>query len=581
MIKYYITPDVARHIYKVKLEFIASSFFSSLMLPTWIPGSYMIREFSKSIINVDILNAGAKLHQVSKNEWQIEGINAGEIVEIEYQVYAYEYGIRTAFLDSTRGYFNPSSICLSVVGMQEVQHIVEFSDLPDNWKVISGLSEFSAVKFFAKDYDELLDNPFELGDYQEYAFDVDGVKHSLILSGVIVDFDKERMLADMKKVCAYQIKMFGSTAPYPYYHFILNLSGNVFTGLEHRNSTLLMAPYSALPSLSNHNNDEYIKLMGLISHEFFHTWNVKRLKPQKFMPYDLTNENYTKLLWWFEGVTSYYDDLVLYRTKVISQAQYLQTILDNINNVYKFAGAQTQSLADSSLTTWIKYYRQDENTPNAVVSYYIKGAIVAMCLDLFIRTTSDASLDSVIVALFKRYQEKNVGLAEDEIATFILQTTGVDLAKFITHAVDTTKALPLKELFAKVGLQLHKVAAKDFASMGKYHAELKAVAENKAIDLGAKLEKATFGVVIKNIYAGACLERAGFAANDVLIAIDDNKIVDINKQLGFYKVNDEIEISYFRQDKLLRTKVVLENSICSVYDLMLEDARLLNNKWLG
>ena len=339
-ISYQITPCPQKHLYQVQLSFIATAAHQELSLPTWIPGSYMVREFSKNIIALSVNQAQIALRssQINKNTWLISGLEVGLSVSVNYTVYAYEYGIRTAFLDHTRGYFNPSSLCLAVVGSETSQHKVSLIDLPLNWSVAGGLNSTSANTFVAQDYDELLDMPFELGQFKRLEFKVAGVSHYLILSGTILPFDEARILADMHKVCEYQINLFGGVAPYQDYTFILNLSGEILTGLEHRNSTLLMATAHSLPNLNRSNDEDYVKLMGLISHEFFHTWNVKRIKPQVFTPYNVNQENYTKLLWWFEGVTSYYDDLVLYRTGIIDQAQYLNIIVENLNNVYKFAG---------------------------------------------------------------------------------------------------------------------------------------------------------------------------------------------------------------------------------------------------
>lgn len=467
-LNYEITPLINQHIYRVKLTFSPSHTTYLLKMPTWIPGSYMIREFSKQLNSIKAYQKTLlKIAQLTKNSWQICDIAPGEIITIEYDIYAAEIGIRTAYLDFNRGYFNPTSLCLSVVDCENLPHLIEVKSLPDNWAIATSLVKTAHHSYLAVNYAELIDSPFELGDFIKFEFEIDGVLHYLILSGTIVPFNEARLIADIGKICQYQIKLFANQIPYGNYTFILNLTGEVYTGLEHHASTLLMAPFYALPNLQGSNDDDYHKLLGLISHEFFHTWNVKQIKPQAFMPYNLDTENYTSLLWWFEGVTSYYDDLVLYRTGIIDQSKYLNIIVENLNSVYKYNGVNVQSLAESSFNAWTKYYRQDENSPNSVVSYYVKGALVTMCLDLLIRQNSNYSLDDVMRHMYKLYLENNSGIAENSIARLIFDATGVNLADFINLASQTTHMLPFDQIMSKVGLELIKRTADSYQDNGK------------------------------------------------------------------------------------------------------------------
>lgn len=579
-ITYRITPQINNHVYKVHLSFTATSGHQELKLPVWIPGSYMVREFSKQIINVNPTNTNHVVNQINKNTWNITGLNIGSLVELEYLVYAYEYGIRTAFLDFNRGYFNPTSVCLAVTGNESSPHTVIFEELPANWQVATGLKNIAHASYVAANYDELIDSPFELGKFERITFNVAGVPHYLVLSGVIPEFDRERIITDMTKICEFQIKMFGGVAPYDDYTFILNLSGEIYTGLEHRNSTLLMAPYYALPNLAKTNDTDYHKLMGLISHEFFHTWNVKRIKPKVFTPYDLDQENYTKLLWWFEGVTSYYDDLVLYRTGIITQEQYLQLIVDALNNVYKFAGVKLQSLANSSLTSWIKYYRQDENSPNSIVSYYVKGSLVALCLDLLIRKNSDHSLDDVMLHLYKEWCTNPIGVGENEIPHLIKAATGVDLNDFIHLATETVAEIPFAEIFAEYGLDLISLQAGSHQDSGKYTKDkLEQSTSSFKADLGMKLEKQALGYLVKNVYKDGSGAKNGFAAGDLLIAINNVKLSNLERQLAFYSSGEVVKISLFRQEQLLEINLRLEASNIGLINLQLIDSEKLLN-WL-
>lgn len=580
---YKITTQCESHHYLVELSFTAIDPNMELSLPVWIPGSYMVREFSKDL-SIQGVTQGQRpvVHeQLSKNQWRIKNLEIGSSVFVTYRVYTYEFGIRTAFLDHTRGYFNPTSLCLLVKGCENSPHSVLFDKIPEKWQIISGLQKNNTNSFSATNYDELIDSPFELGTYTQLSFELYGKKHALILSGAMPQFDSARIISDIEKICRYQVDLFGGTPPYEQYYFILNLSGEIYTGLEHRNSTLLMAPWYSLPNLNHSNDEDYHKLLALISHEFFHTWNVKRIKPAAFTPYQLMKENYTKLLWWFEGVTSYYDDLILYKSGIISQEQYLKIVTENINNVYKFSGVTNQTLVNSSLTSWVKYYRQNENSPNSIVSYYIKGSLVALCLDLLIRQQSQYSLDDVLRYLFKWWQETGNGMGEKEIPALIKTATGVDTNDFIQLATETTAMLPLSELLAEFGIALNSHLAKNHQDSGKYYPDI-ALTNNSAItslDFGVKLEKQTLGYLVKNVYANTPAEISGLAGGDLIIALNGIKFANPEKQLSFYTSDSEISLVLFRQERLLELKIQPSRCNVLIYDLQLENITKLG-RWL-
>lgn len=579
-IHYQITLAPTRHIYQVELTFIAVTDTQELALPVWIPGSYMLREFSKNILELRASQAASQpqLTQNTKHTWQLSNLDLGSKVWINYGVYAYDSGIRSAFLDHLRGYFNPTSLCLAVRGSEAMPHQLSFKLLPPGWQVACGLGVEHGV-YLAQNYMELLDSPFELGAFERLEFSLAGIQHYLVLSGSIPAFDRDRILNDLTKICAYQLKLFGGIAPYSDYTFILHLSGDIYTGLEHSNSTLLMAPYFALPNLRASNNDDYFKLLGLISHEFFHTWNVKRIKPKAFMPYNLDQENYTKLLWWFEGVTSYYDDLVLYRTGIIDQAKYLSLILDTLNKVYKFAGVKQQSVANSSLSAWIKYYRQDENSPNCIVSYYLKGALIALCLDLQIRDQSAYSLDEVMLYLSQQSEVQACGIGEEEIPELIKAATGVELSDFIQLATESCAMLPYVQLLAKFGVDLVMRVAQNHQDSGGITSAQSKSLEQLPLDLGAKLVKAPLGYSIQNVYADTPAEVAGLAAGDKLIALNNLELINVEKQLGLLTEGETAKLSLLRNGQLLELSIQLYPSVASLFDLTIVDSELLSH-WL-
>lgn len=585
MINYQITPQINSHTYLITLQFTSTKTKHILKLPSWIPGSYMIREFSKNIVNIAAIQGSKTIEctQTEKNTWVLPKLKIGGVVNITYTVYAYEFGIRTAFLDFNRGYFNSTSLCIYVEGKEDSVHTITLNHLPKGWQIATGLTKISANQYRAKDYDELIDCPVELGKFTRWEFKVKDVTHYFILSGTVCpNIDKKRFLSDVSKICKTEIDLFGGIAPFESYTFILYLGTEIYTGLEHRNSTLLMAPYYSMPMTNQVGiSDAYLKLLGLISHEFFHTWNVKRLKPQVFSPYNLNSENYTKLLWWFEGITSYYDDLILRRAGLIDNKQYLTLITENINSVYKYNGTKEQTLANGSLVAWIKYYRQDENSPNSLVSYYVKGSLVGLCLDLLIRdaTKSKKSLDDVMIGLYKKWQVDGLGIMEDEIPKLIKQYTGCGLSNEIQKFVETCDELPLGDLLAKFGVIIHKLKNRCHDEIGSVIDKISDLPTSVKFDLGCKLTKESLGYKINYIYTGSIAESVGLAANDVIIAIDNIKLTDFAKQIDLYKKGSKIILTIFRQEQLINVSLKLQQSGFDISYLRVADDKKLAN-WL-
>lgn len=594
MINYQIKLQPNNNTYLVRLSFIPTQAVHVVKLPTWIPGSYMIREFSKNIVEFSAVqhklnNNGISYEQVNKNTWHLKGLAVGQEALVNYSVYAYDFGIRAAYLDHLRGFFNNSSLCLYIEGYEELPHKIMLESIPQKWSVATGLESIGNNAYLAKNYTELIDTPFEVGILKNIEFMVGATKHYLILSGTVLEnIDFVRVIGDLQKICAYQIKMFGNVAPFSEYKFLVHLGGEIYTGLEHANSAVLMVPYYVLPVTNNADesklcdSEEYIRFLGVISHEYFHAWNVKKIKPTAFSPYDLENENYTHLLWWFEGVTSYYDDLVLYRAGIISQNKYLQLVLANINNVYKYAGVNKQSLANSSLTTWIKYYRPDENTQNAAINYYIKGAVLAMCLDLYLRDNTKTNLDAILLSLYQKWQNDKLGINEDELYGLISKYAGIDMTKWLNPYVYGCDMLPFTQLFKSFGISLIAKQELTYVANGVVLNEKKSEpkSNNTQTDIGCKLLKVEMGYKILNIYENSIAARSNLAPNDVIIAINGVKLTNWERQIALYAKLAIISLTIFRCDILLTIEVNLEAStFVNIYDLLVEDTKKLSS-WL-
>ncbi|MEX8193327.1 M61 family metallopeptidase [Comamonas guangdongensis] len=502
---------VDAHLFDVSLHIAKPAAQQLLSLPVWIPGSYLVREFAKNLQGLSASQNGRSIavQQLSKNQWKI-GCNADTACVISYQVCAYDSSVRTAWLDRRRGFFNGTSLCLRVHGREEAPHALELLSSPatQDWQIATGLTAAKTDAqgfglYTATNYDELVDCPVEMGRFWRGSFTAGGVPHEFVVAGAAPSFDGERLLADTQKICEAEIAFWhadGSRPPMGRYVFMLNAVDDNYGGLEHRNSTALICGRRDLPRKGEIKAGEgYTTLLGLISHEYFHTWNVKRLRPAEFARYDYEQENYTGLLWFFEGFTSYYDDLFLRRAGLIDNAQYLKLITRTINQVLQTPGRQVQSVAEASFDAWVKYYRQDENTANHTVSYYTKGSLVALCLDLALRAGGRSSLDDVMRGLWQ--QTQGGPIAEADVLAMVGQLGGAPLAEQLQAWVHSTGDLPLRELLAKHGITA-KVEPAQLAQK-----------------LGLRVQE-NHSVQIKTVLRGGLAEQAGMMAGDEWLAIE-------------------------------------------------------------
>ena len=505
--------DLHAHLFHVTLTIDQPQAQQRVSLPVWIPGSYLVREFSKHLQHLTAQQGRGKLAatQLDKCTWQMN-CKPGQPLVLRYQVYAHDNSVRTAWLDAERGFFNATSVCLKVEGQEKSQHLLEVTEPAKTrgWSVATGLTAQKINKqgwgtYSAANYDELADCPVELGAFWSGTFMACGVPHRFVVAGALPGFDGARLLADTQKICAQEIRFWhgSKNPPFTHYTFMLNAVDDGYGGLEHRNSTALICNRKDLPRVGDAKVSEgYTTLRGLISHEYFHTWNVKRLRPAHFETYDYTQENYTELLWFFEGFTSYYDDLLLRRAGLLDNAGYLKLLNKTINQVMQTPGTQVQSVAQASFDAWVKYYRQDENTPNATVSYYTKGALVALCFDLTLRMEGHTTLDEVMRALWLRC--KAGPMLETDFAA-VLQTLGKrSFDAELKRWVHGKGELPLRELLTQHGLAVHDDPAQ------------------LAQRLGMRVTE-THGVHIKTVLSGGAAEKAGFSAGDEWLGVETIK----------------------------------------------------------
>ncbi len=509
------------HTFSVTLTVTHPAAQQRVSLPVWIPGSYLVREFSKNLSGLQARQGTRKLaaiEQLDKCTWQIECSPAKPLV-LHYDIYAFDNSVRTAWLDATRGFFNGTSVCLRVDGQENAPHMLELPELKTSsgWQVATSLQTQKISKqgfgtYTATSYDELVDCPVEMGSFWSGNFTACGVQHRFVVAGSPPGFDGQRLLDDAQKICEAAIKFWHQSRgavkkpPFENYLFMLNAVDDGYGGLEHRNSTALICKRQDLPCLQVPGDtkifrpsDGYTTLRGLISHEYFHTWNVKRLRPAEFENYQYERENYTELLWFFEGFTSYYDDLLLRRAGLLDNAGYLKLLNKTINQVMQTPGRLVQSVAEASFDAWVKYYRQDENTANATVSYYTKGSLVALCFDLTLRANHAAALDDVMRTLWANC--KGGPIYEADFLAALNEVAGRSFAPELASWVHGKGELPLEGLLKQHGVSV----LEDPAQL--------------AHRLGVRVNE-TNGLHIKTVLRGGALEKAGFAAGDEWLGLD-------------------------------------------------------------
>ncbi len=583
------------------------------MLPVWIPGSYMIREFARNVVAIRA-EAGGKLLRLTKIDkatWQCDP--TADPIQLTYEIYAWDLSVRGAHLDETHGFFNGAGVFLLPLGKEslacELEVVAPQGERYVDWRIATALSQRPALAgvsgqkaakipvdagdapvsakpfghFTAANYDELIDHPVEMGAFTHATFDACGVTHHIAITGRH-RADMSRLCADLKKICDAQICLFEPTtahAPMTEYWFLIMAVGDRhgWGGLEHRASTALMCDRDDLALAGQPKiNDGYRRFLGLASHEYFHTWNVKRIKPEVFTEYDLSRENYTRQLWFFEGFTSYYDDLILARTGLVEPVAYLELIAENIGRVMSTAGRLKQSVAESSFDAWVKYYRQDENSPNAIVSYYQKGAMVALALDLTIRqhTLGKCSLDDVMRALWEAHGKTAVGVPEGGVQMMAEKVSGMSLRKFFEEAVEGTADIEFPTLFESVAIEF----AWKFPIPSK--------GDNvPAAWLGAKIGTDTNGdAKLMNVFDDGAAQLAGLSAGDVVIAVDGLRVTGttLEKKLRSHAPGAQLKLTAFRRDELMTFDVALQALPAQICTLTMRDtpidAKARRNAWL-
>ena len=553
--------DPKGHLFDVSLLIEQPDPVQVVRLPSWIPGSYLIRDFAKHLTGLraeTLEKLPIELTLLDKSSWQFS--SDGQAVVVHYQVYAWDLSVRGAHFDETHGFFNGTSVFLAVENQRDTPCSLALKATSftqeKSWKVATGLlpNRLDAQGFgsyYANDYNDLIDHPFELGTFTEIEFMACGIPHKMVLTGVF-ECDTDRLRDDLIRICETELNFFPPPIPIKNYLFQVMVTGSDYGGLEHRNSTALMCSRNDLPYKGMVDATEgYLQFLELCSHEYFHTWNVKRIQPKVYQQADLSEPVYTNQLWWFEGITSYYDGLILQRAGLIDNETYLKLLAKQMTRVYRMPGRFKQSVAESSFYTWTKFYQQDENAPNAIISYYTKGCLIALGLDLTIRqqTQGERSLDDVLQHLWQHFGQHGIGLQEGQIEQICSDVSGIDLSGFFQRYLYGTEDLPFEQLFAAFGIEFTLRPANSLTDLGGSTAD-----DALPLHLGATLsDTPEHRVKLTHVWQQQPAYQAGLAAGDELIAINGIKV--LNKQqvetlLKRSMFNPEWHIHYFRRDEL-------------------------------
>lgn len=427
--------------------------FLDLSMPVWTPGSYLVREYSKNIMKVSAYHKKSQLtvSKTDKNTWRIF-LDKHKKITVEYQVYAFEMTVRTSFMDEDFAMLNGASIFLIPDGYDDTQLIVDIEPYYKWEKTTTELPKYkgSYNKFISEDFDQLVDSPIIIGNHDTFKFSASGVQHIYAITDT-GNFDMDKIIPDTQKIVETANSIFNDV-PYDHYTFFLNTADGAYGGLEHKNSCSLI-----FDRWKFKDRKDYLKFMGLVSHEFFHVYNVKRIRPIELGPFDYDNENYTTLLWVSEGLNSYYDNYLLRRSDIATVDEYLGFIANDLKRLDSLPGRKVQSVSESSFDAWIKLYRSNENSMNSTISYYLKGSLIGWVLDLRIRHATDGkrSLDDVFRELWLDYRNNGKGFTEENVIDYSNRISGENLSD-IWEYIHSTKEIDYERYLRPFGLKLEK-----------------------------------------------------------------------------------------------------------------------------
>jgi predicted metalloprotease with PDZ domain len=552
----------------------------------------MIRDFSKNIHNIEAASLSKEklsIKQVDKQTWRVD--NAAHGLQVTYQVYAFDLSVRGAYLFDEYAFFNGTSTFLEVKEFTKnssspISLNIVNNQIEKGWQLCTSLTHQTVVEnngntthsFLCEDYQELIDHPVLMGVVEKHTFEVSGVRFHFVLSGNN-ETDVERICNDLKPLCKHHLDLFGGL-PEKDYWFITLLCEDGFGGLEHRASTALMFPRFHLPMRSETDviPEQYQQFLSLCSHELFHAWNVKRIKPELMIAPDLSSEQYMDQLWIYEGFTSLYDDLSLARTKLINAQRYAEILGENVTRLNRTQGRHKQTVTQSSFDAWTKFYKQDAGSHNHIVSYYNKGAIIALALDITLRQLSGnrVSIDQLMQLLWSHYGIKNIGTPNNVIQTLCKEYFNIDISAFLDIAIYTTMDLPLDTMVQTIGLKLNLRSRASADDKGG-----KANSETLKHAFGATYKDQGSGVVLQTMHDGSPIVQAGAQIGDVLIALGQWQVNAGNLQrLLDNQQTTKVDITLFRQGRIIRSSLPIRPAINDTVYFTIENADIFD-AWIS
>lgn len=536
-------------------------------MAVWTPGSYLVREYSKNMGKVSATSkSGDALDctKIRKNAWKINTENKKQ-VSLTYRLYAYELSVRTSYIDQEMAYLNPASVFLYIDGQEDTPSTISI-DVPAAWPQISSALEKNGNTLKCPDYDTLVDSPILISDHQVHNFNANGLNHVLAIQGE-GNYDVETLKTDLTQICETTAAVLDRDHPCKEYTFIVLNTDDSYGGLEHLHSTSLIFPRNNYAEKSS-----YDSFISLSCHEYFHLWNVKRIRPIELGPFDYENENYTRQLWVAEGITSYYDEYLLLRGGFIDIPGYLRKLSSAISQTENIVGNDHQSLAEASYDAWIKFYRRNENTNNCCVSYYTKGAVVSAMLNLEIlhQTKGEKNLDHVMRALYDEYYIKeDRGFTESEFISTVNKIAGKDLQDFFDAYVYDVTQVDYDKLLAYVGLEITPMAS----------------APQPVLGIGTK--SVDGGVGVRSITEGGSAYEAGLNVNDEILAINEQRVMgNLPELLKAYSVGDKVNLTIGREARILQIPVTLKANPNRPYSIRKKSSASKKEKelyrvWLG
>lgn len=537
------------HLFEVTLEVRGwQSQVLDLKMPVWTPGSYLVREYSRLV--QDFQAIGLKSKKISKNHWQIATDNKSEIT-VKYRVFANDLTVRTNHLDDTHGYFNGAALFFFIPGFEKQPLTLQIVPPRPDWRVATALPPVAGREntFQVADFDTLVDSPVEVGIHDLHEFEVEGKPHRFAIWGKGNNANVPKLLNDTKSIIEVESALFGGL-PYEDYLFLLHLSSGGYGGLEHKNScTLIYARFGL------RDREKYNRFLQLVAHEFFHLWNIKRIRPKALESFDYDAENYTTALWFAEGTTSYYDMIVPLRARIYDSKTFLDLVSKEISRYLATPGRQVQPLSESSFDAWIKLYRRDNNSDNNQISYYLKGELVSLLLDLLIRARSEnrRSLDDVLRAMWRKFGQDEIGYTDAELKTAIESVAGTDLSDFYAFYIDGLEELPFNEYLEPFGLYLRSVTNGDAVPYW-----------------GARVQSEGGKEIIKFVEMGSPARMAGIWADDELLALDGLRVTaeQLPERLKDYRSGDIIQVTVFHLDELRSVPVTLAEPRPARYEIV-------------